>query len=585
MAIVVAISLLGSFGEYGSPIWWARRLPTLATLVDPQHRDDPTVVHPTGVFRDGDGGVYWLLATGLPGFGQFRYPSKLLTFAVLGLAVLAARQWDALSRGDPGARRRTAAWAGSLLGLTLAVLMLSIARRGDLLAWLEAQKLTSMLGPFDARAALKETQSGLVQAALVLAVSLVLGLGLASRRPAAAAVLALVVTTADLACANARVVQTVPQSVMDATPEALSVIERAEKDRPMPGPYRVHRIPIWSPLGWSETASPDPFGESIVWARRTAEAKFGIGFGLQYTRTLGATALYDYEWFFGGFPYRARDRAARALGVEPGTEFIAFSRRAFDMWNSRYFILPYYANWNDSYRAIASFLDRTERVFPADDAFQRPGSKEREIAWAKYPDYQVRRNLDAYPRTWVVHDARTLPAFTGLTRADRAAPMEEMLFSNDMTWPDPTRRVYNPRRYVWLEESDRAELAPYLPGGYPAPGEAVRVVKYTSDRVALEAILERPGIVILSDVYYPGWSLTIDRQAAPVYRANRMMRGAAVGAGHHSLIYTFRPASFRIGLVFSGLGMVAIGLLALWRPKAGNAESRPLTQRPAWWPH
>jgi hypothetical protein len=42
-----------------------------------------------------------------------------------------------------------------------------------------------------------------------------------------------------------------------------------------------------------------------------------------------------------------------------------------------------------------------------------------------------------------------------------------------------------------------------------------------------------------------------------------MMRGAAVGAGRHTLVYTFDPASFRIGRLISLAGLVALGLLAL----------------------
>ena len=144
--------------------------------------------------------------------------------------------------------------------------------------------------------------------------------------------------------------------------------------------------------------------------------------------------------------------------------------------------------------------------------------------------------------------------------------MQEILFSNDLSWPDPTRIVYDPRRYVWLEDADRPGLAAYLPGGYPSPAETVRVVRHEPDRVELDAVLERPGIVVLADIHYPGWTLTIDGQPAPIYRANRMMRGAAVAAGRHTLVYTFRPASFRVGLVVSGLGLAALGLLALWSP-------------------
>src|SRR5262249_30451294 len=85
MAIVMVVSLLGSFGEHCSPISWARMVPNVAALVGLHIPSGPAAAGPDRVFHDGDGGVYWLLATGLPGFGQFRFPSKLLTFTVLGL--------------------------------------------------------------------------------------------------------------------------------------------------------------------------------------------------------------------------------------------------------------------------------------------------------------------------------------------------------------------------------------------------------------------------------------------------------------------------------------------------------------------
>jgi hypothetical protein len=579
MAAVAVAGLLGSFGEYGSPLWLAREIPGAASLVGPHNPGDAASALAYRHLRDGDGGVYWLLATALPGFGRFRFPSKLLTFTVLGLTALAAQGWDALVAGDPRVRRRTALWSALLLLLTVAALGLSITRRGEFRAWLQAQGLTSMFGPFDAAGAVAETQRGLVQAALMFAFALVLAGPLVGRRPTLAGALALAATTADLACANAWMIATVPQPVMDATPEVVSIIARAEREKPMPGPYRVHRVPVWGPIAWSETASPDRVGDFVAWERRTAEPKYGINFGIHYTMTLGVAQLHDHEWFFGGFFYRARERAARALGVEPGTELIVYPRRAFDMWNTRYFVLPYYARWQDEFRGIASFIDRTERIFPPPGAFEGPGGAAEELAWVKNHDFQVRRNLDEFPRAWVVHEARALPALGALSRAGRNVRMQEMLFSNDMTWPDPDRNVYHPRRYVWLEDSDVTLLAPYLAGGRATAGEVARVVHSASDRVAIEAVLERPGIVVLSDVDYPGWTLTIDGRAAPLYRANSLMRAAAVGAGQHMLVYTYRPASFRIGLVVSGLGLPALGLLGY-----GPAVRR-LTRQPVPPPH
>ena len=50
----------------------------------------------------------------------------------------------------------------------------------------------------------------------------------------------------------------------------------------------------------------------------------------------------------------------------------------------------------------------------------------------------------------------------------------------------------------------------YLPASDPRPTETVKVAYPNPQRVELEATLNVPGLVILSDVYYPGWELTID---------------------------------------------------------------------------
>ncbi len=79
----------------------------------------------------------------------------------------------------------------------------------------------------------------------------------------------------------------------------------------------------------------------------------------------------------------------------------------------------------------------------------------------------------------------------------------------------------------------------------------------------LEVNLDSPGVVVLADVYYPGWELMIDDKLAPVYRVNGLMRGAAVTKGPHRLVYTYAPQSFRVGLLVSIGGMAAFLVLGL----------------------
>ena len=47
------------------------------------------------------------------------------------------------------------------------------------------------------------------------------------------------------------------------------------------------------------------------------------------------------------------------------------------------------------------------------------------------------------------------------------------------------------------------------------------------------------------------------------------MRGAAVAAGRHTLVYTYDPQSFRLGAALSLAGLVALVALIPW------AASRP----------
>src|SRR5260370_1643294 len=108
---------------------------------------------------------------------------------------------------------------------------------------------------------------------------------------------------------------------------------------------------------------------------------------------IGVAELDDYEWFFGGFPRRTEADAAGALGVNPGQEVVVYPRRAFDLWNTRYFVVPYYpSRWDDENRGFASFLEQTERIFPSPHAFDGPDREAKEREWARNHDFQVLRS-------------------------------------------------------------------------------------------------------------------------------------------------------------------------------------------------
>jgi hypothetical protein len=568
------VSGLAALGRYGSPLWLARCLPTIASAVGEHDPPFGSVFRVDGNPLDGDGGFYWLMATLLPGFGTFRFPSKLLTFLALAVSGLAALGWDRLT--DCAARRTMVVWGG-LLAFTLAVWCVAALFRQALVGLLTARGvIPSAGGPLDAQGAVEELLWSLGHASAVfLAAGAVIALG--RRRSNWAGPAALLLVTADLAAANARLVWTIPQREFDRVPEALRQIEAAERTQPTRGPFRVHRMPQWYPFAWLHRRSPARLSEIVAWERDTLQPLFALPEHVSYTMTKGALELYDYLWFFRPRPVPVGDpNRAERLGLSsPVSPVLYFPRRGFDLWTTRYYIVPVRAEgWMDENRAYASFLEDAEIVYPNLKQFEGPGGARRMEAWREEQDFQILRSKTAYPRAWVVHAGHFLTPIQGMTEADRNRPMRLLLFQNDSYWHDAALPVFDTRNAALVETEDRRSLAPFLSGEAPGGPEPVEVTHYGPKRVELTAHLRRPGLVVLADVYYPGWRLTIDGSPAPIVRANRMMRGAAVNAGTHRLVYTYDPPSFRYGLIAALGGLIALGFLLPWAARAGRNDTK-----------
>jgi hypothetical protein len=568
LTAVVVVSLVSSLGQYSSPIWLTRFVAAaahsqaLAGIVHdlgPLDRPDDAPIRFDGYLRDGDGGVYWWLTAILPGFRQFRYPCKFLIFTSLGLAALAGHGWDAISAGQS---RRLSPLLSYLLASSLLLLIAVIWKRHDILA-LRAAASTSDLGPFDAQAGFWTIAGGLLQASIVFVLSLVaVRLVRVRSRLAGATVLAL--TTADLAVANSRLVLTIPQALMETQPEVLRIINAAEREKPSHGPYRVHRTPPWTPLGWKPTRAADRTSEYFTLQRDTLFQKHGINLGVEYTSSAGAAELYEYEWFFNGFQWFVPNgEIARALDLDPRRKVYYFPRRSFDIWNTRYFIVPLdRSGWESYPRGYAAFLYQSDVLYPALGNLRGPGAANAGEDRTEERDFQVLRNRHELPRAWIVHAARALPTFRETNWEDSERAFEEIAYSDDV-WHEPPLKVFDPRIVAWVGRDKLKELAPFLPGRPPGLTEAVTVTYPSPQRAEIEAKLESAGLVILSDVYYPGWELTIDGKPAPIYRVNRLMRGAAVAAGKHRLVYTYQPRSFTVGRIISSLGVVALAAFSV----------------------
>ncbi len=451
-----------------------------------------------------------------------------------------------------------------LLLVTLLALAVTGFRRESILASFRDLQTFSFFGPLDAVAGYQAIIRCMGQAAIVFGLGLVLTI-VAGKHHTLAGSIALILTTADLAAANSRFVLMVPQSVFEGKPEAVKVIEAAERADPSPGPFRVHRMMDWHPFSWPNTRSPDRVLEVARWMRDTLDPKHAIEYGLEYTYSIGVGELADYDKFFATFYLRVPDdRAASTLGVPVGEPVVYFPRRAYDLWNTRYFIVAFDAGgWREPSRSSAPLLFQTSQICPDPAAFAGPQGTEKARNWAKNRDFRVLRNLVEYPRAWIVHAARKTNPDTARFRGLRSKTLYEILYAPDLLWKEASQPVYEPRSLAWVNSDDLTAIRPYLSGQTTGASETVTVSYPAPEQAVLDVRLDSPGIVVLADVHYPGWELAIDGQRAPIYRVNGMMRGSAVSAGRHRLVYTYAPMSFKIGRLVSIGGIAALLLLGL----------------------
>jgi uncharacterized membrane protein YfhO len=86
--------------------------------------------------------------------------------------------------------------------------------------------------------------------------------------------------------------------------------------------------------------------------------------------------------------------------------------------------------------------------------------------------------------------------------------------------------------------------------------------------VVAEAAAQVPSLVVLTDVYYPGWKATVDGRPATIERVDYLLRGVLVPPGRHRVEFTYEPASWRVGWVLSFVGLsllAATALVGWWR--------------------
>lgn len=107
------------------------------------------------------------------------------------------------------------------------------------------------------------------------------------------------------------------------------------------------------------------------------------------------------------------------------------------------------------------------------------------------------------------------------------------------------------------------ESSPPLPKTEPAAKSSAVITYEDTQTVQIDVESATGGYLVLLDTYYPGWQATLNAQPVPIYRANFLSRAVFVPDGRHTIQFTYKPLSFKIGAWLCVFTAMALAVAAL----------------------
>ncbi|MCC6794021.1 MAG: YfhO family protein [Candidatus Hydrogenedentes bacterium] len=96
----------------------------------------------------------------------------------------------------------------------------------------------------------------------------------------------------------------------------------------------------------------------------------------------------------------------------------------------------------------------------------------------------------------------------------------------------------------------------------PTAAGTVAIREHTPQRVVIDCDAKSDALLVLADTFYPGWQASVDGKRETVMPVYHCFRGVAVPAGKHTVAFSYRPASVKIGFLISAVALVVSSAIA-----------------------
>jgi hypothetical protein len=105
--------------------------------------------------------------------------------------------------------------------------------------------------------------------------------------------------------------------------------------------------------------------------------------------------------------------------------------------------------------------------------------------------------------------------------------------------------------------------SPRPPSANRSPILVARLAEDRPERLVAELTTNSPGLLVVTDLFYPGWVAQEEGRRLEILRADGLFRAVALPAGSHRVTFRYRPMSFLIGAGISIATLLTVLVLAL----------------------
>ena len=201
--------------------------------------------------------------------------------------------------------------------------------------------------------------------------------------------------------------------------------------------------------------------------------------------------------------------------------------------------------WGGGATATKHYLDFTNTVSSALDLLNvryfmkpatatEPGAVYQDAAWKIY------ENSRAFPRAWLVHETALEPVRQTLLSRLEAPGMDL-------------------HRRALLSEPLDANLEPMS----ISTTENVRFQSYESNTLKITVRAESRGLLVLSEIYYPGWHATVNGRPVRIREVDGVLKGIVLDSGDNKVTLRYLPGSVLAGAILSGCAFIGTPLALL----------------------